>query len=110
MLIDLTTSGSDTVTRYRTLLKEVDIWFAHAIERYPGQIRCTSGCSECCRSLFDITILDAACLKEGFDQLPPEVRETVTAKARKRLGDLRNKWPDLDAPFVINYHQEEAWQ
>jgi Fe-S-cluster containining protein len=106
----LTPSGSDIIARYQALLSEIDDWFARAIEHYPGQIRCTSGCSECCRSLFDITMLDAAFLREGFDRLPEAVRKKVTAKAAGRLDDLRKKWPDLTAPFIINYRPEEEWQ
>ncbi|MCK7497011.1 MAG: hypothetical protein MZW92_43560 [Comamonadaceae bacterium] len=39
--------------------------------RRRGLLACRKGCSACCRGLFDITLLDAFLLREGFAQLPP---------------------------------------
>jgi Fe-S-cluster containining protein len=105
-----TTAIRSIFSAYGDLLHEIDSWFTSATNSHPDQIRCTSGCSECCRSLFDITMLDAACLREGFELLPEEVRTAVTTKAVRRLLDLRAKWPDLEAPYVINYRPEKEWQ
>jgi Fe-S-cluster containining protein len=101
---------SEILSAYRQLLSEVDAWFSRCSELYPDKIACTRGCSECCRSLFDITILDAATLKNGFDRLPEAVRNNVRSRAEERLEQIRNIWPEFTHPYTLNYHPEEDWQ
>lgn len=98
-----------TLTAYNALLKEVDRWFAGCLERHPGEITCTSGCCDCCCSLFDITLLDAWHLKSGFDRLPEQLRRPALAKAEARLAGLHQVWPDLAAPYILNLRPEEEW-
>ena len=59
---------------YGLILQEVDDWFASCLGKFPGRISCRYGCAECCRGLFDITLLDALYLKRGFDLLPESVK------------------------------------
>lgn len=96
--------------RHRALLAQVDAWFARSMELYPEKISCRSGCSACCRSLFDITLLDAYYLKLGFDALPAEIKETVRKKAVERLQLMRGEWPEFDHPYLLNYRPEEEWE
>lgn len=111
MKLDVTTmDADDTLLRYKSLLEQIDTWFNASIERFPERINCTSGCSECCRSLFDITLLDAALLHRGFDLLPRGIRDTVLQKSDRRLQHLRLIWPELSPPFVLNDHREDEWQ
>lgn len=100
----------EILEKYRCLLQRVDGWFAHCAEKEPAAIQCRSGCSECCRGLFDITLLDAYCLKSGFDQLEPAIRASVLAKVRNRLVGLRILWPDFHEPYILNYRPEEEWE
>lgn len=95
--------------RYGRLLAEVDGWFAGCAEIFPEEIACRSGCSECCRGLFDVTLLDAWYLRTGFERLPMEVRRGVREKAEERLVSLRGVWPELSPPFILNLHAEEEW-
>ncbi len=99
----------DILKRYVDLLREVDLWFASCIERYPGQITCTGGCSSCCRGLFDITLLDAALLRSGFDTLPKAVQMVVAGKAALRIAGIRAIWPDFEPPYLLNKYPEEEW-
>ena len=92
------------------LLAQVDDWFARSMTLYPEKISCQSGCSACCRSLFDITLLDAYYLKLGFDSLPDETKERVLQKCHERLDLMRLEWPEFDHPFVLNYRSEEEWE
>ncbi len=94
---------------YGDLLAEVDRWFAGCLERHPAEIACTSGCSACCCSLFDITLLDAWNLKSGFDRLPEPVRDKVRSKAVDRLTEIRGLWPEFAAPYLLNLRPEEEW-
>lgn len=95
---------------YSNLLSQIDKWFGRCMASFPNDISCTKGCCECCRSLFDITLLDAVFLKSGFDKLPEEIRNRVTERSKGRLQELRLKWPELSLPFLLNHRPEEEWQ
>ena len=100
----------EVLQKYRDLLAKVDEWFARSMELYPEKIACQSGCSACCRSLFDITLLDAYFLKLGFDALPAAIREQVLRKCKDRLQLIWEHWPEFDHPYVLNYRPEEEWE
>lgn len=100
----------EILTRQRELLSQVDAWFARCMELYPEKIVCRTGCSGCCRAIFDITLLDAYYLRLGFDRLPAEVREKVLLKVEERLSVMRGQWPEFDQPFLLNYRPEEDWE
>lgn len=95
--------------RYGTLLQEVDQWFGACMERHSGEIACQHGCSECCRGLFDITLLDALYLKRGFDLLPVSVQQAVQVKAAGRLDGLTTQCPDFARPWTLTHIPEEQW-
>jgi Fe-S-cluster containining protein len=100
----------DILNQYASLLAEVDAWFQRCIELFPREIACASGCSECCRGLFDITLLDALFLQQGFAQLPQEAREAVLAEAERRVSLLKQKWPEYSHPYLLNHRPEEDWE
>ena len=99
----------EILKRHKELLAQVDAWFAGSMVLYPDRISCRSGCSACCRSLFDITLLDAYYLKSGFDALPAGQREAVLNKCRERLHLMRQHWPEFDHPYVLNHRPEQEW-
>ena len=99
----------EILKRYQELLGHVDAWFHRCLELHPEKIACRSGCSACCRSLFDITLLDAFHLKRGFDALPVQTRELVLRKCGERLRLMREHWPEFDHPYVLNRRPEEEW-
>ena len=99
----------EILQKYGELLRKVDGWFAACMERHPSVISCRSGCSECCRALFDITLLDAWYLKHGFERLDASLKCAVLEKARERLLSLQGIWPDFHAPYLLNYRPEEEW-
>lgn len=94
---------------YRTLLEEIDGWYAGCQRQFPQQIRCAAGCSACCRGLFDISLLEARLLQAGFARLPEPVRRQVLERARPRLADLQECWPGLAAPYLLNTLPEAEW-
>lgn len=100
----------EILKRNEELLSRVDDWFSRCMETYPEHIACQSGCSACCRSTFDITLVDAYYLKRGFEVLPGPVKDAVLAKCHERLASMREHWPELDHPFVLNYRPEEDWE
>jgi Fe-S-cluster containining protein len=100
---------NDILYQYGTLLQEVDEWFETCLQQHPEAIACHHGCSECCRGLFDITLLDALYLKRGFDRLPVSVQQPVMVKAAGRLDGLTTQWPDFTRPWTLNHIPEVQW-
>ena len=100
---------SALLDRYRELLAEVDVWHAHCSLVAGDQISCQRGCSACCRGLFDITLLDACLLRDGFSRLPVQLQQHIVDKATQRIMTVRTLWPDFDAPFLLNSYPEEQW-
>ena len=95
---------------YRQLLGGIDDWFAGCIGRSGEQITCRPGCSACCRGLFEISLLDAALLQSGFAELVEPLKEQVLVKARLRVSDLRQRWPEFQAPYILNRLPNDEWQ
>lgn len=95
--------------RYRLLLAEIDAWFVACLEAAPDRIACRAGCSDCCRGLFDITLLDAYLLKDAFDRLPEQLRRPALAAAERRLAELRGRWPGFSSPFLLNGLPDAEW-
>jgi Fe-S-cluster containining protein len=94
---------------YRALLETVDSWFNRGIESSGRHIQCRPGCSQCCRGLFDISLLDAYFLQQGFDRLPAELRQSVLSKCRARLAELQQGWPGFAAPYLLNHLPDALW-
>ncbi|NLC71319.1 MAG: YkgJ family cysteine cluster protein [Desulfuromonadaceae bacterium] len=95
---------------YRRLLREVDSWFAGCIASAGTErIACGRGCSECCRGLFDITLLDAFLIQEAIADLPQAAREEARQRAVSRLPELKRLWPDLSPPYLLNGLPGEEW-
>lgn len=100
---------NELLQRYRTLLATIDLWFAAKQDEMPNAIVCADGCSDCCRGLFDISLLDARLLRAGFDQLPALIRAGVVAKAEIRRAELQERWPDFAPPYLLNHMDDSLW-
>lgn len=94
---------------YGKLLSSVDRWFDRCASANPTSIACMAGCSECCRGLFDITLLDAWYLKSGFDLLDESTRRPVLKRVETRLVSLKEVWPEFALPYILNVKPEEDW-
>ena len=95
--------------RYGELLREVDAWFQRSLEQYPELIACHNGCSECCRGLFDITLLDAYYLRCGFDKLPESLKADIVKAAARRLEQLSMVNTEFTEPWLLNGIPEVDW-
>ena len=95
--------------RYGILLGEVDAWFGRCLDTFPDLITCRNGCSECCRGLFDITLLDACYLRRGFDALPEQQRIPLLKAASRRLSQLSSINAAFVDPWLLNGIPEEEW-
>ena len=99
----------DIEREYRRLLGQVDAWFTGCLEAGGTALSCRGGCSACCRGLFDITLLDAFLLKDAFRSLTPAVQEVVLQKCYPRLEELRQRWPGLHPPYLLNSLPDHEW-
>lgn len=104
------TAYARQLLEYRQLIEGIDRWFSACSARFPDQIQCAAGCSACCRGLFEISLLDAALLQQGFQGLPRALRQTVLAKADARLKELRRQWPELQHPYILNRLPHRDWE
>ena len=95
---------------YAKLLATVDDWFGRCVVKAGSAITCRSGCSQCCRGLFDITLLDACYLKAGFYLLSNEVKAEVLRKSEARLSGIMALWPEFAPPYLLNYRPDEEWE
>lgn len=99
----------DIEKEYRRLLGQVDVWFNRCLQAGGTTLSCQSGCSACCRGLFDITLLDAFLLKQAFAALPSSVRKSVLGQCRPRLTELQRRWPGLRPPYLLNDLPDQEW-
>ena len=95
---------------YRALLEQLDHWFTNCLSEHPEQIRCAQGCSACCRGLFEISLLDAALLQQGFRQLEHATQSAVLQKAEQRRKQLQHQWPELQPPYILNRLPHSDWE
>ncbi len=102
-------ADTPSITAYRQLLGEVDVWFTACLQAGGSTLACRGGCSACCRALFDISLLDAWLLKEAFSCLAKDVQSLVLSRCQPRLAELRSRWPSLDNPYFLNSLPEEEW-
>ncbi|MFZ4856275.1 MAG: YkgJ family cysteine cluster protein [Desulfuromonadaceae bacterium] len=100
---------NNLLDRYGELLLEVDGWFQRCLDQHPDLIACRNGCSECCRGLFDITLLDALYLKRGFDALPDQQKSGLIRSAFRRLDKLSHINPAFVEPWLLNAIPENDW-
>ena len=87
----------------------MDDWFRRSLEQHPDLIACRNGCSECCRGLFDITLLDALYLKRGFDMLPEPLKTGLVREASRRLELLTGVNPAFVEPWLLTGISEDEW-
>ncbi|MEI7817131.1 MAG: YkgJ family cysteine cluster protein [Desulfuromonadales bacterium] len=99
----------ELLNQYGVLLGEVDAWFGRCLEQHPDKIACCNGCSECCRGLFDITLLDAMYLRRGFDGLSEPLKTKIAAAASIRLKQLSRLNPAFVEPWLLNRIPEDEW-
>jgi Fe-S-cluster containining protein len=103
----VSSSFETILEKYGELLKSVDRWFARSAVSAGNAVLCGKGCSSCCRGLFDITLLDACFLRQGFEGLAPPIQDKVRLRVASLLGTLRLTWPKISPPYIINVLPEE---
>jgi Fe-S-cluster containining protein len=68
--------------RYEKLVAQADRVFEKVKTEYPEEVRCQTGCSDCCHALFDLTLIEALYLNHHFlKNFEGEKRELILSKA-----------------------------
>jgi Fe-S-cluster containining protein len=70
-----------------------EAWDTAAARTAPGEIACRAGCFGCCVGLFDISLPEAALVREGVARLSAEDRENVVRRARKIVEETMAAFP-----------------
>ena len=72
---------------YEALSAKVEAFQARVRERYPGQIECRAGCSECCRKIPRLILspVEAFYLRDQLRQLPPEEQFRLREASRTAM-------------------------
>ncbi len=72
---------------YEALNAKVEAFQSRVRERYPGQIECRAGCSECCRKIPRLILspVEAFHLREQLRQLSPEEQSRLRRDSRTAM-------------------------
>jgi Fe-S-cluster containining protein len=54
--------------KYKTLVDKVDSVFEIMKKKYPEEVRCAPGCTDCCYALFDLTLIEALYVNHRFQK------------------------------------------
>jgi len=68
--------------RYRALVAKVDAFFARVTSRYPAEMSCGSGCSDCCHVKLSLVGVEAEVVRAHVETLDVATRERLRARAR----------------------------
>jgi Fe-S-cluster containining protein len=70
--------------RYEALRQLADQTFDKVSREYPQNVKCKSGCADCCHALFDLTLIEALYINHKFNEKyqGPE-REALLEKANR---------------------------
>jgi Fe-S-cluster containining protein len=70
--------------KYEAIVKKIDDVFGIMKGKYPDEIRCAPGCSDCCHALFDLTLIEAVYVSHQFRRkFSGDTRAALLEKANK---------------------------
>jgi Fe-S-cluster containining protein len=70
--------------RYEKVVAQADQVFEKVKTAFPHEVRCQTGCADCCHALFDLTLIEALYLNHHFvAKLEGENRERLVSRANK---------------------------
>ncbi len=84
-------------------------WDRSAERTVPGEVACRAGCFGCCVGLFEISIPEAALVREGFARLSGPDRDDVLLRARRIVEGTAAAFPgDPVSGLLDSGRSEEA--
>jgi Fe-S-cluster containining protein len=73
------------------LYQFVDQTMAMLFNRFPDEIRCGKGCTDCCNAIFDLSYIESSYLLALFKTLPPDIRGEILA----RCPSAAQQWQEI---------------
>lgn len=55
--------------QYEALVSKAESVFEQVKARYPDEVKCKEGCSDCCHALFDLTLIESLYINSRFNEL-----------------------------------------
>jgi Fe-S-cluster containining protein len=77
-------------------------WDRSAERTVPGEVACRAGCFGCCVGLFDISLPEAALVREGVTRLSDPDREDVLRRARRIVEETARLFPGDAASGLLD--------
>ena len=74
---------------YELLVDKADAAFKRMEKERAAHIKCERHCSDCCHAIFGLFLIEAAYLKQQFDQLGKEEIKAALLRCNKAESDLR---------------------
>ncbi len=87
----------------KALLIQIDNVMKDVAARFPKEVRCRKGCSDCCNAAFDISLAEAHLLRKNFLILGRKTRKQILKRAQK----AQKIWDETVAkePEKISMHR-----
>ncbi len=70
------------MSRYRELTTKVDAFFERVLARHGVDMRCNSGCSDCCHVRLSVTGVEATAIRDELATWPQDRRRALADHAR----------------------------
>jgi len=83
-------------------------WARAAARTRPGDLACRAGCFGCCVGLFDISLPEAALVREGVARLSSQDREDVVRRARRIVEESAGSFPGDPGSGLLDPERSEA--
>ena len=80
-------------TKLKKLYAFVDDTAQRVRERFPAEVKCRPGCTDCCSAVFDLSYIEAAFMAHCFQELEAETKKLILAQAEQALAE----WQQLFA-------------
>lgn len=81
--------------RYEALVAKVESAFEQVKIKYPDEVKCKKGCSDCCHALFDLTFIEAlyvnTCFIEYFDENKKSELLEKANKADRKIYKIKKE-------------------
>lgn len=70
----------------KDLFAAIDKAFSEVQEQFADEVQCRKGCDDCCHSVFDISLAEAAGILEHFQALEPQDQQEIISAASEALA------------------------
>ncbi len=94
---------SDPRRSYLVLVGRIEEFFARAQKRYPDDILCREGCSDCCQRDLSLFPFEAQLIIAAARELPAEIRARVLDRARGAAAAEESCCPLLEDDRCLVY-------